>query len=370
MIKIFNVIVRLLKSARRRKEGRINRRLAFKKRQLTRGLKNYASNNEIKFAKRRLKFSFKGLIKQFAIVLTGIIWGVLIYILFWSPYFKISTIVVEGANVIPFEEIEKIVRQQLLTKRWFLLPQRNILFFNTQALTPAINEKFIVTKVEVSRDLPDTLIINIEEKTSALVWVSRGQPYLMDLTGAIIAKIDGEETLAEVTLDDNLLFTSKIPNNLPSTDDEAVTPIIIQDKQKTIKNDDEQILKPASQITIALIKLPPIINMQFPLIYDGANKNVSIGDHPLNTEIISCLQSIHDELNNTAQVNPRYFVAHTNGQGVILTVTDDDWKIFFNCEDDLTKQLTALELSLGKYITNLTKLKYIDLRYPGRVYYK
>lgn len=59
-----------------------------------------------------------------------------------------------------------------------------------------------------------------------------------------------------------------------------------------------------------------------------------------------------------------------NGVLEYQAITSENWKIYFNPEENLNEQINNLSLVLREKIINRFKLEYIDLRFGNRVFYK
>jgi len=106
----------------------------------------------------------------------------LLYFLFYSSYFKINDVMVEGNLLVPTAEIE-----QSVTKG------ENIFRFNSKSTQAAILQSHPeIADVEVLRGLPNAIKIVVLERDRKMVWQSGGVNYLVSSEGIATKKIDND----------------------------------------------------------------------------------------------------------------------------------------------------------------------------------
>jgi len=113
----------------------------------------------------------------------------LIYLVFYSSFFKIKNIIIENSNN---SEVS-----QTLAK----LNGINIFRFNIGRTQDEVSEIFPEVKgVKITRGLPNTLKIQFQERASAVAWQTQDKTFLIDSNGVIYKEISS---------------TSEESNNLP-----------------------------------------------------------------------------------------------------------------------------------------------------------
>lgn len=113
-----------------------------------------------------------------------------IYIIFFSPIFKIQNIIIEGNQEIKQDQIQEITDK--IIKNSFL--GNNLMFIPTEKIQKEIDNIFLIKKAEILKRWPNQLIIKIEERTPALIWVTK-EKYFVDYDGFVIKKVDKEINL-------------------------------------------------------------------------------------------------------------------------------------------------------------------------------
>ncbi len=126
------------------------------------------------------------------IVLSSVFWFV-----FYSKYFLIYDLNINIEKIndigrIGEGEIEKMTREELRSKFVFL-PGNNIFLFDENKLYNRISEEFAFEEINVSKKLPNKLIINLREVSYALVWKEQEKYYYITVGGDIINEVSPEE---------------------------------------------------------------------------------------------------------------------------------------------------------------------------------
>ncbi len=244
----------------------------------------------------------------FFILITAVGW---VWLFFYSPYFKIEKIEILGLEQIDKNEIKAIVDSQLFNRRFLIFRQSNIFIFDEKSLSKNINAKYFLNNLAINKDLPSTLIIQIKEKTSKLIWVTNNKNYYLDLSGTVIGEVAA----------------------LPTAETEGVS---------SAKN--------------------------LPIIYDESNKEVNIGEKVLEESRVLAVIELTERILQFTGVEIDFYKL-INGIE-LRAITKEGWYILF-ADDNIENQLKKLDLILKEKIKEKRKnLEYIDLRFEDRVYYK
>lgn len=139
------------------------------------------------FVAPKIKYSYNPIIN-----LSPKFWGnvglillilLLIWLFFYSKYFRIKEIIIEGNSMIPSEQISKSVSKG-----------DNIFRFNiTSAKSKIIAGSPIIEDVTIYRGIPDALKVVVLERKPQVVWQSAGSYYLIDDAGIVDKQITAEE---------------------------------------------------------------------------------------------------------------------------------------------------------------------------------
>jgi len=116
------------------------------------------------------------LIISLVIILVLILSGVLIYLLFFTSSIKLTEINLNGLKSVKAEEIFVIsdsIKNEVALGITSFKPRNNILFFDTSLLKSRILSEFpVVQKVNISKEFPHKINIEIKERVPIGTWCS------------------------------------------------------------------------------------------------------------------------------------------------------------------------------------------------------
>ena len=121
----------------------------------------------------------------FMAVITG-----LIYLLFFSPLFEIKEVSINGLEKIKSDSIAKILSEYRGERRWLFLSNNNFWLFDAAAVESRLGQKYFFEKLEIKKKFPAAVTISLEEKISAVNWLTNNFCYHLDMTGMVIEYCD------------------------------------------------------------------------------------------------------------------------------------------------------------------------------------
>lgn len=272
-------------------------------------------NEKLVLNKKKIKTNSarnSGLSKFLMRVLVIIFIGVTGYVLFFSPFVMVNSIVIGGAENIDSQKILAIATKSIAGKYLGVFAKDNIVLINKSHIITVLKNNFKrIADVKITKEFPNKLLIEISERKTALIFCSGEQCFVIDEQGRSYAPAKFEE------------------NELGER--EAI------------------ILRDTSQKAISA--------------------NSILVDDKLLKFIAACQQTLKSELNIDAR---QEFSTPNLASGDIRVETTDGWKIYFNSDIAIDKEIellrTVLNSSLDK--DKLASLDYIDLRVDNKVYYR
>ncbi|MFH1657245.1 MAG: cell division protein FtsQ/DivIB [bacterium] len=118
-------------------------------------------------------------------LLTLLLAGGVFYLINFHSFFQIKEIAVFGNTKVPGEDIEKTVAAEI-EKKVFFLPSQSIFLADFNGIKKRVLNDFPqIARVEIERLLPESLRVNITEKTAAAVWRREDKCFLLDQNGVI-----------------------------------------------------------------------------------------------------------------------------------------------------------------------------------------
>ena len=138
---------------------------------------------------RKRGFFRSNLVMGFILFLLVLGW---LSLLMYHPYFQIKTVLLESSNV-ENEEIYTSWLKTKLKKNHALGLNSNYFVFSEKKVVQEIFEKFEVEKVKITKDFPDTIILNIQEKQDE-IFVYRGEELSRYYTNGDVKLLSKEDT--------------------------------------------------------------------------------------------------------------------------------------------------------------------------------
>lgn len=105
------------------------------------------------------------------------------------------------------------------------------------------------------------------------------------------------------------------------------------------------------------------------IIPPDTNKNLKIGEIIIEKKLIWCVAEIEKQLEK--KEIPLHSIKIVSRERA-NALTQEGWEIYFNLDDDISRQIFHLDLVLKKKIppSKRKDLEYIDLRFGNQIFYK
>lgn len=248
------------------------------------------------------------LFKKLKWILILIIVILVIYFFFASAFWEIKNIKIEikDASNIKKQDIETLVRQQFFQHRFFIFKQNNIFLFSKKLGEKAINSKYVVEDLKIKKRWPHTLKIQFKEKPSTLILSLNNKYYYLDLTGLILTEVPVFE-----------------------------------------------------------------INKNFPLVIFEGSREMRVGERFLNPDLIKFITDLKTIFTTKTKIPLASFKIKEKEETNLIVLTQEGWEVYLDSQDNLENQINNFLLVLrGKIKEQRKNLKYIDLRFGNRVFYK
>ncbi|MBI4812615.1 hypothetical protein HY798_04255 [Candidatus Falkowbacteria bacterium] len=244
---------------------------------------------------------------RFIVLAALLLIAALLWFIFFSNFFNIKTVEIEGVKRISPADAENLVWQQTGERRFMIGSQKNIILFDAAELTSLLKGNYGFKNLAVKKKLPGSIFIKLEESEYAAIWHENDKYYYVDNEGTIITEVN-------------------------PLDIDAKNYILID--------------------------------------WEGGSKisNGKIGDE--QARIAYIIKLAEEFKNNKRGMEIERFSLDNNGNSVKMAVKGGP-VIYFNARDDMNKQVAKLfVLSDEKLKDDFYKKAYIDLRYGDKVYYK
>jgi hypothetical protein len=147
-----------------------------------------------------------------------------IFLFFWffvfSDYFLIKDIVVNGEESINKEAIYFTVKSELSKKIFWIFPKSNIFLFNKEEIEKLLKERFVnIASVYVEiQFFNKTLILNIKERKGEGFWcLNNDRCFIFDNEGVIFSEIEKPEGSGGLVVEDRRQIDFKIGDKVIDT---------------------------------------------------------------------------------------------------------------------------------------------------------
>jgi hypothetical protein len=127
-----------------------------------------------------------------AILIIVILTGGLVYLLFFSHLFDVKAV-----EVIGYQNAAKVKEAAADQGSEWLLAN-NLILFNKAQLKETLSGDPLAADIYIKKIFPNKLVIEIQESKPSLVWVTKGERYLVDERGAVIGQTKNDDKLPVV----------------------------------------------------------------------------------------------------------------------------------------------------------------------------
>ena len=285
--------------------------MIFQKKNKTRFvvLRNLKRSNGVK---NKEKCSWKKMAKRiFFWFLLLAFFGVSFWTLFFSEVMKIQTISTES-NLVKGDTVENDIRDITSGKYFDFIPKDNLLLVRKNLIEKVLRKKYRnIREIEVYRDFPSGLIVELEERESHIIWCSANECYLVDERAEPFFRLEEGES------------------------------------EKAMR--------------------------AHVLIVDRSDKKVEIGERVTKSELVVFYEKIPDILREDARIEIEHVFEIGSYMSAELKVfTNSGWYVLLSTDRSAQTQARVLRKVLDEKITagREDRLEYVDLRIKGKAIYK
>lgn len=286
---------------------------------------------------------------QITIIMVAIL--ISIGLLLWHPVFTITHITVTGtARVIP-SDIEQASLGIITRHRMLVLPGTNYFLVNLPELESILTQKFPLASARATKKFPSGIAIIVTEKKPALIYDNGREYSYVDDSGQVIQVM---RTVSE----EEWHATVKRPN--------ASSTLVIAAATTNTTTSTLEVISRWHEPAAGLIRsaLGP-----YPIIYDTRTIETKPGAAVLTETMVQGIKKWQTYLSATS--SPGFvFLTIENELDSVTIKTRDGWGIKARLLASIEEQINNVSLVLKDPRTNRRQLRYIDVRYAGRVYWQ
>lgn len=330
-----------------------------------------------------------------------IVVGMSVYVIRAKHILYIEYISISGNQYVTVEDVAQPVREVLATKKWLALPRRIYPFADEEYIRDhiqtALSKKFAIESVTVEKIFPDEISIIIKERIPGFIYITdQNSYYYVDLNGYIteqknLSELDQHFPRIRDHNQRSIAIGQQIVNQQII---QAMTSLNERFTTSTGLNISEYAVKET-----ACYKKDYVAEKIFADEIEGtANEEIKSQKKDILQRLeegdISVDQSLdlleevkrteaeatNEESSNTNSGNQAFlrlaaeykdtdcnFTAVIQDVGV---VTQEGPTIWFDSNIDIELQLDNLIKVLDSKINDLSKIEYVDVRFPDRAYFR
>lgn len=263
--------------------------------------------------------------KRIESALLIVILGISLWMFLAHPFFSIQNVAIRGLERISETEFRAALDSIVSGKKLFFFPGKSYILLNVDEVRAILEERFPLESLLVEKRFPHTLRIEVKEKLSTIIYDNSLEYSLVGLDGRVVEIMQkvGREEWADVP--------SSTPTHIPAA------PLVMK------------------QIG------------DYPVVYDARHQPIEINTRVLENDTVRGIVDWFNFLDEKTNIAFRYMVLEDE-RGEAVIYTGDKWT--------LRVQLNSREAQFDQLLYVLEKkidrnlLEYIDVRYPGRVYWQ
>ncbi len=261
----------------------------------------------------------------------------------FHPFFFISRVSIQGLERIEKNDIEKAVLATIEYKKFFIFPARSFFVVDVDEVRDVLKSRFPLSSVEVRKTFPHNMAIDVHEKISTVIYDNGKQYSYVGLDGKIV------EVLRAVGSDEWLKEVRMVSSTTASSTVEMREEIIFS----------KHTLRPAS--------LKKEMG-DYPIVYDMRTKDGGVNSDMLQPETVQGIVSWFQFVSSFSDI-PFGYIELQHELGDVVLYTQQGWYVKINVLEHIEEQFSALKLVISKQVDR-GGLHYIDVRYPGKVYWQ
>lgn len=278
-----------------------------------------------------------------------------VYLLLFHSFFQIKTISVHGNQRVLSTTIEETAWGILQKDTFVVFPGTNYFLLPTDDIQDILLSRYPLQQVVVSAVFPNTLSILVEERLPAIVYDNGQQYFYLDIEGKVIEPLrhvtDDEWYIEKAVVTSTMMVSTTLPDG---------TLALIA---KEIQEEKE----------VSRTHVPPTKKLRaefglYPVIYDKRMKQGEVNTILLESSYVKSALSWTSFISSYLDSSVSFiFVENIRTDARIKT--GEGWDLLVRLDRSPDEQFTELQNVL-KTVVDRSTLRYVDLRYPGRMYWQ
>ncbi len=306
-----------------------------------------------------------------ALLIVGGVWYV-----FWSSAFRITKTEFGGTTPFTEDTLRRALADYESSNALLIFPRNNVLLFSESGAKDAIKNAVYLDDIQISKKLPNTVIVTVKEKTMRAVLERGGRLFAVDESGYVLRELTSKEH-------------DMMPDLPPGLNSVSVEGLGAQTVDLTAgAAGGQQANAPASPTPLPATKTaaPTAVPAQstapaapqknsWPLILDrnpAEAEKVSLrpGMQTYTPSTLSAILQASVRLPDVTGESIRWFVPDESSDS-IDAVTSTGWHVLLATATPFNVQVDRLSIILKDKIgPKRPELEYVDLRYNEKIFYR
>jgi cell division septal protein FtsQ len=289
------------------------------------------------FIKDRRKRKFKRKCQIIAIIILLILLS-LLYIFFWSNFFRVKNVKITN-SIDNKEEIIEILEENLVDSK------NNIFYVSDIQITDLLKD-YNFKEINIKKKLPRTIEVEIKERSDSYIYKEENNVYSLDNDSYISKKFNICEKKEETE--------PEFDQEIAGDDDYNPEDIKSDETSENCVNSIDDITKDKF--------MPLIENMGSPRL-DSSGEYVKIDE-----DYLFFAKELYSNLGFDSDFRVKKFILDES-INTIKVVLHNDMSLFLNLEDDHMEQIRRFEDIKKGLKEEIKTIDYIDMRYGDKIYY-
>lgn len=269
----------------------------------------------------------------------------LIYFFFFSGYFVIDNIMIEGNNRIDGTYVKELAYKTINQKKLLIFKNNNYFLFNSNNIKKELEKNNSLESLDIDKKYFSSIFIKIKEKEAKFAYINNTNNYLVDKEGNVIAKVDeNNKEFKSTNIVIRVIATQTIIN------------------QKEIDEQNRVASSTSSSTTQWVDKIIPQIQDVYPSLPEMGK---SVFSKSVAEKISYIDQSYRERIKDSKIEGYEY----DNLKELFITMLDRGIKVYFKLDENLEFQIANLAQYFEKN-PDIKNLKYIDLRQKDQIIIK
>jgi len=270
-------------------------------------------------------------------------------IVIYHPFFFIKKIEISGLQRISRADIEDTIRATINYRRWLLFPGQDYFVVNLDEVVNVVKQKFPIQSIKVIKKFPDAISVSLEEKITNVIYDDGLYYSYVGIEGKVLTVLRkvGSDEFTNQKIATEVLTSSTVSSTLNTT--------------TTIDNVKLAVHTPPTKSLIVEMG-------DYPVVFDKRQTVNSINNQVLRPETVKGIIDWFNSLKKFTDV-PFGYITVSNDLGEGELITGEGWFIKIRLDKQVQEQFAELQYLLKNKIKR-PNLKYIDLRYLGKVYWQ